>query len=147
MNVDEYSFPSRTVYSSLQPKCFVKLHILSRVPSSLPVCRFTNTRTVEEHPRGYPKLAALQSSDSVFAIYRRFSTLHTRCLLLAQDELCSLEQKLHQIDAAERTQLFLSSRVHDQNIARQSLLSEIRLKLREYGLYIHALKLHIICVA
>lgn len=88
---------------------------------------------MEEYPRGYPRLAALQSSDPVFAMFRRFTTLHTRVLLLAQDELCSLEKKLQAIDAAERTQLYLSSREHDANTDRRSIISEIKLKLREYG--------------
>jgi hypothetical protein len=87
---------------------------------------------VEEYPRGYPQLAALQSSDPVFTIFRRFATLHTRSLLLAQDELCSLEERLQAIDAAERTQLYLSSREHDANMDRRNILPEIRLKLREY---------------
>jgi len=54
-------------------------------------------------------------------------------LLLAQEELCTLEKRLQGVDEAERTQLYLSSRVHDKNADRQSLLVEIRSKLREYG--------------
>lgn len=69
----------------------------------------------------------------MFTIFRRFATLHSRCLLLAQDELSALEARLQAVDAAERTQLYLSSRLHDENAVRQSLLDEIRSKLRNYG--------------
>jgi hypothetical protein len=89
--------------------------------------------TVESYPRGYPRLAALQSSDYDFAMFRRFATIHTRCLLLAQEEISSLEKKLQEVDQTERTQLFLSSREHDGNAERKALLQELRLKLREYG--------------
>ena len=88
---------------------------------------------VEELPRDYPRLAALQSSNPVFSIFRRFGKLHTRCLLEAQDEICRLEERLRAIDAAETTQLYLSSRQHDNNIDCQTVLSEIKSKLREYG--------------
>jgi hypothetical protein len=66
-------------------------------------------------------------------MFRRFATLHTRCLLLAQDEICSLEDRLRSLDAAERTQLYLSSRQYDENAERQTLLADIKAKLREYG--------------
>lgn len=89
--------------------------------------------TVENYPRGYPRVAALQDSDAAFTMFRQFKMLHCRLLLLNQEELCSLEEKLHQVDVADRTQLHLSSRTHDANLERQNLLSEIRDKLRQYG--------------
>jgi hypothetical protein len=93
------------------------------------------TEIVENYPRGYPRLAAFQSSDDDFVAFRRFATLHTRCLLLAQDEISSLEEQLQGLDSAERTQLYLSSRKHDANSERKRVLTELRLKLREYGQY------------
>lgn len=66
-------------------------------------------------------------------MFRRFATLHTRCLLLAQDEICSLEDRLQRLDADERVQLYLSSRQYDENAERQKLLADIKAKLREYG--------------
>jgi len=89
--------------------------------------------TVENSPRGYPRVAALQDSDAAFTMFRQFKMLHCRLLLLHQEELCSLEEKLHQVDITDRTQLYLSSRVHDANPERQHILSEIRDKLRQYG--------------
>lgn len=97
--------------------------------------RFKNLfihQTVEHHPRGYPRLAALQNSDPVFSIFRRFGNLHARCLLLAQDELSTLEAQLTELDTGERVQLFLSSRAHDGNERRRAVLNKIRSKLREF---------------
>ncbi|KAH7069403.1 hypothetical protein FB567DRAFT_598715 [Paraphoma chrysanthemicola] len=87
---------------------------------------------IEDYPRGYPRLAAFQSSDDDFIAFRRFATVHTRCLLLAQDEILSLERELQRLDGAERVQLYLSSREHDANPARLAILKELRVKLREY---------------
>jgi len=105
----------------------------STVRVELPDSQLKLIYTVESYPRGYPRLAALQSSDYDFAMFRRFATIHTRCLLLAQEEISSLEKKLQEVDQTERTQLFLSSREHDGNAERKALLQELRLKLREYG--------------
>lgn len=59
--------------------------------------------------------------------------LHSRVLLLAQEELCGLEKRLQEVDNAERIQLFLSSRAYDENLERRQILDEIRSKLRQYG--------------
>lgn len=93
----------------------------------------TNLLSVEQYPRGYPRLAALQSSDNDFIMFRRFATVHTRCLLLTQDYLCELKAELDEIDEKERTQLFLSSRKHDNNTERQLVLEKLKKTLREYG--------------
>lgn len=93
-------------------------------------------RLVEDSRRGYPRLAVLQNSDPVFAIFRRFGNLHARCLLLAQDELQDLEAQLWQADSNEEVQLYLSSRAHDANAHRRSLLEQIPVKLRIYRQYI-----------
>ena len=85
------------------------------------------------YPRGYPRLAALQDSDPVFFMFRQFRMLHSRVLLLAQEELCGLEKRLQEVDNAERIQLFLSSRAYDENLERRQILDEIRSKLRQYG--------------
>lgn len=67
-------------------------------------------------------------------MFRQFTLLHVRTILLAQDELCSLEKQLFEIDGEERTQLYLSSRVYDENEKRIRIIDEIRAKLRQYGL-------------
>lgn len=60
--------------------------------------------------------------------------LHCRLLLLQQEEICGLEQRLNAVDVADRVQLHLSSRIYDENAERQKILSETREKLRNYGL-------------
>ncbi|KAL8920335.1 MAG: hypothetical protein Q9208_006306 [Pyrenodesmia sp. 3 TL-2023] len=87
---------------------------------------------IEDYPRGYPRLSALQSSDGAFAIFRKFGTLHVRSLLLAQAELASLESQLNAVDTEERVQLYLSSYGHDNNQSRLSLLKTIKTKLEAY---------------
>ncbi|KAM7183837.1 hypothetical protein V8F33_013333 [Rhypophila sp. PSN 637] len=94
-------------------------------------------KVIEQYPRGYPRLAALQGSDHAFLMFRRFTTLHSRILLLSQEELCRLESRLTEIDDAERTQLYISSHVHDENEARREVLREIREKLRAYDDDVH----------
>lgn len=78
-------------------------------------------------------MAALQDSDEAFTMFRQFKMLHCRLLLLGQQELCDLEKRLNEIDTADRTQLFLSSRTYDDNLERNQVLSDIRTKLRQYG--------------
>jgi hypothetical protein len=49
---------------------------------------------VNDHPKGYPNLAAFLDSDEGFAVYRRFGYLQSRILLYKQEELRILEEKL-----------------------------------------------------
>ena len=53
---------------------------------------------------------------------------------MKQDQLSELEIRLNNVDAKEDTQLFLSSRRHDQNPERRQLLADIDDALRAYGL-------------
>lgn len=53
---------------------------------------------------------------------------------MKQDRLSELEILLNDVDADEDTQLFLSSRRHDQNSKRRQLLAEIDDALHAYGL-------------
>jgi hypothetical protein len=54
-------------------------------------------------------------------------------LLLKQDKLSLLEKELSRVDAEENALLFLSSRRHDTNPERQSVLLEIDTALADYG--------------
>ncbi|KAF1934752.1 hypothetical protein EJ02DRAFT_167266 [Clathrospora elynae] len=56
------------------------------------------TRKLEETPNGFPRLAAFQSSEPNFSLYRSFSYLHSRVLLDLQDEITTLEKELDEID-------------------------------------------------
>lgn len=60
--------------------------------------------------------------------------MRARLLLLKQDRLSALEQKLEQIDSEETSLLFLGKSRCDNNIERRTLLSEIDSCLADYGM-------------
>lgn len=94
----------------------------------------TDIPAVEDYRNGYPRFSALVASHRSFQIYRRFSNLRARILLLKQDKLSMLEHQLEEIDAIERAPLFLGSSRDDQNEQRSSTLFEIDRALEDYGI-------------
>lgn len=104
---------------------------------------------VEQYPCGYPRLAAFQSSDESFGIYRKFEYLHARVLLDLQYELSELEQELRRADARdaadEKKERRLKSWKRDEIDARKEekrnenvrtrrrIVADIRQRLVEYG--------------
>lgn len=64
---------------------------------------------------------------------RRFGTLRARILLLKQDRLSILEEKLEQIDRDEKSPLFLGKSRMDKNADRLALLEEIEKTMDDYG--------------
>lgn len=105
--------------------------------------RIKLTISVEDTPNGFPRLAAFQSSEANFALYRSFSYLHSRVLLDLQDEITSLEQELDDLDREDEYEDpdRLRSRELDVDRAstqgeertRRVILQEIRERLKEYG--------------
>ena len=99
---------------------------------------------MENTPNGFPRLAAFQSSEANFSLYRSFSYLHSRVLLDLQDEITSLEKELDEIDWDDFDEEpdRLRSREIDVDAAdsdgtartRRVILREIREKLMEYGM-------------
>lgn len=96
--------------------------------------------TVEDHPQGYPQLAAFANSDSNFLMCRRFGFLHNRVLFYRQDELSQLENRLLQMDKFDQKDNpeVLKSRMLDDNdddpqFSRKVLIQKIDEKLRDYG--------------
>ncbi|RYP41125.1 hypothetical protein DL768_010540 [Monosporascus sp. mg162] len=87
---------------------------------------------VEDHPNGYPRYSALIASHDSFFISRRFSGLRARLLLLKQDRLAILEQRLGRIDREESDMLALGSTRSDNSEERSSVLSEIDEALADY---------------
>ena len=98
---------------------------------------------VEQCPKGYPLVAAFQSSEPAFSIYRGFGYLHSRVLLDLQCELTELEAELDEFDDGDnipRNQIRLQSRSKDQRHAkktasernRRDVLTEVRRRLVEY---------------
>jgi hypothetical protein len=59
-------------------------------------------------------------------------------LLLKQDRLSMLEQKLEQVDHEETSPLFLGKSRCDKNSERISLLSDIESCLADYGKMVEA---------
>jgi hypothetical protein len=100
---------------------------------------------VEATPNGFPRLAAFQSSEANFSLYRSFSYLHSRVLLDLQDEITSLERELDELDLDDfdASPDRLRSRELDIDLAsreatsrnRRVILREIKDKLMEYGTY------------
>jgi hypothetical protein len=100
---------------------------------------------VEATPNGFPRLAAFQSSEANFALYRSFNYLHSRVLLDLQDEITSLEKELDELDLDDfdASPDRLRSRELDVDLAsreapsrnRRVILREIKDKLMEYGKY------------
>jgi hypothetical protein len=101
-------------------------------------------RSVDETPNGFPRLAAFQSSEANFSLYRSFSYLHSRVLLDLQDEITTLERELDDIDLDDADEYpdRLRSRELDVDRAanegttrnRRVILREIKDKLMEYGM-------------
>lgn len=100
----------------------------------------TNTRILENCPNGFPRLAAFQSSEANFSLYRSFSYLHSRLLLDLQDEITCLEKELDDVDWDDDGDDRLRSREIDVQKAegdgdsrnRRQILAEIKTKLMEY---------------
>ncbi|KAI2616350.1 hypothetical protein GGR54DRAFT_631828 [Hypoxylon sp. NC1633] len=88
---------------------------------------------IEDHPKGYPRFSALIASHDSFHICRRFSYLRARLLLLKQDKLSMLEEKLKKIDYDECNSLRLGSQRRDDNADRLSVMSEIDEAMHDYG--------------
>ena len=93
---------------------------------------------MDEYDEGYGKLAAIESCDSNFLIYRKFLWLHNRVLLKYQDELAELEEDLESLDRHDyqNDDKRLISRRRDDAFAdseRKELIKMIAEKLASYG--------------
>ncbi|KAL8791924.1 MAG: hypothetical protein Q9195_005500 [Heterodermia aff. obscurata] len=100
----------------------------------------TNGSSVDDHPKGYPQLAAFVNSDENFLIARKYGYLRSRVLLYRQDELSVLERDLIALDAddEENRPVALTSRKNDEQTdkdpvySRKVLIQKIDDKLKEY---------------
>lgn len=97
--------------------------------------------SVNDHPKGYPQLAAFVSSDENFLICRKYDFLRNRVLLYRQDELSCLERELIALDEDnfKKRPLALRSRKHDEETdddplySYKAVIQKIDNKLKEYG--------------
>ncbi|KAL9117703.1 MAG: hypothetical protein Q9187_005760 [Circinaria calcarea] len=95
-------------------------------------------KRIDNHPEGYPQLAALLNTDENFLMCRRFGFLQQRVLLYRQDELRDLEDQLIRLDDEDRDEnpKALKSRKLDdarEGSYRMGLIQHIDDKLEEYG--------------
>ncbi|KAH6659935.1 hypothetical protein BKA67DRAFT_530056 [Truncatella angustata] len=88
---------------------------------------------IEDYRRGYPRFSALMASHGSFHVFRRFTHLRVRLLLMKQNKLSILEKKLDKIDHDEPSPMFLASHNMDQSAERAAVLSEIEEALVVYG--------------
>ncbi|KAH8765339.1 hypothetical protein F5883DRAFT_556754 [Diaporthe sp. PMI_573] len=91
-----------------------------------------NPRKIEDYRPGYPRFTALLSAYEPYLLCRSFRRLRARVLLLKQDKLSILEQKLDEVDRLEASPLFLGMSRSDQNTERVALLGEIESSLASY---------------
>lgn len=99
---------------------------------------------VEQCPNGYPRVAAFLSSDRNFSIYRSYSYLRSRLLLVHQQQLQGLENELDALDRLQdaREQPRLQSWEIDkakteskgETRSRYHIFGEIKKTLADYGL-------------
>lgn len=95
-------------------------------------------KRIDNHPKGYPQLAALLNTDENFLMCRRFGFLQQRVLLYRQDELRDLEDQLIRLDDEDREEnpKALQSRKLDdarEGSYRRGLIQLIDDKLEEYA--------------
>ena len=92
---------------------------------------------MDDYPPGYGKVAAFETCDPNFLMYRKFSWLHARLLLHRQDELVELQEELERLDSLDKQddpQSLISRRRGDAtNPRRRDILQDIEKKLSIYG--------------
>ncbi|KAF6240808.1 hypothetical protein HO173_001481 [Letharia columbiana] len=106
---------------------------------------------IDDHPCGYPQLAAFVNSDENFLIARKYGFLRSRVLLYRQDELSVLERDLIKLDADdEKNRGFaLTSRKRDEETdndpiySRKVLIQKIDDKLKEYDGLVSRIKTYL----
>ncbi|RII05783.1 hypothetical protein CUC08_Gglean008998 [Alternaria sp. MG1] len=98
-----------------------------------------SAQPLEKTPNGFPRLAAFQSSEANFSVYRSFSYLHSRVLLDLQDEITTLEKELDDIDWEDYDEEPARLKSRDFDVSqpegersRRVILREIKVKLMEY---------------
>jgi hypothetical protein len=112
-------------------------------PNSTNLCAprisvLTHGPPVESYKAGYPRFSALIAAHVPYLICRRFMNLRARLLLLKQDRLSVLEQRLDEIDKEEVNILFLGKSRWDGNADRLSVLSEIESAMADYGIILNS---------
>lgn len=122
-NPDETESGAQSKSIKVSYQCMLQWSIKLTEPTQYPV---------EDYPQGYPRYSALVASDEAFYIFRGFSHLRSRLLLLKQDKLVVLEKRLRELDDTETVPLFLGASREDENRERLQVLDEIDVALSDY---------------
>ena len=108
----------------------------------IPAEAITEPYAVEDHPQGYPQLAAFVDCDSrKFLMCRSFMYSRIRHLLYCQAELAQLQERLIEQDEedfkSDKGKALLISRkryaYRNKISPREALINKISPKLKEYG--------------
>lgn len=97
---------------------------------------------MNDHPDGWPQLAAFQNSDDTFLIFRRFGLTHCRQLMRLQLEITELEKRMRELDIKDsemgsatgyrlQTREYCEGWDSDQKCLNEQLVA----KLQVYGEY------------
>jgi hypothetical protein len=97
---------------------------------------------VENHPEGFPRIAAYINSSDDSVLHRRFGNLHARVLLYREVELTDLETQLAKLDKKdnenEKDEWRIAHSIHHdngrQNEERKALVEKIAQRLEAYGM-------------
>lgn len=114
------------------------------------------TLTVQDYPKGFPRLACFLDSDDAFMVYRRFGLVFSRLLLNKQDEIQKMEATLLAMDSSDKNLdngKYLMSRIQDVKREEESipqgwpetrpqLLEKLEKKALEYGEIVTHLFVH-----
>ncbi|KAK1993570.1 hypothetical protein LX36DRAFT_693638 [Colletotrichum falcatum] len=95
-----------------------------------------STAKIADHRPGYPRYTALVAAYDSYFLCRRLNKVRARLLLLKQDRLVTLEERLDEIDRQETSPLFLGRSRSDRNQERDSLLSEFNACLADYDQFV-----------
>jgi hypothetical protein len=88
---------------------------------------------VERYWAGYPRYAALLSAHPALHNFRRFTRVCMRLLLLKQDEISVLEERLDRIDDEEGREFRWGCSRYDDNDERLRVVERLQSSLAEYG--------------
>ena len=102
--------------------------------------KLSGTFVVNEFPRGFPRLAALQSSSDDLYIFRGFKRVHARILLQLEVEISQLAKDLDKLDKeddADPNMWYRLSNTEDDkdwDPRQRDLINELRGKINAYGM-------------
>ncbi|KAL2066958.1 hypothetical protein VTL71DRAFT_1382 [Oculimacula yallundae] len=98
------------------------------------------SQSYEDHPDGWPRLAAFMESSDTFGMSRKFGELHARLLALHMSNITDKESELAKLDhsdasGGEATEWRLKNRYHHDGLdtTKRDLIISIEKELLEYG--------------